>query len=117
MMFESPLYNLLIPHTIRFKVVHRQDASEEKYLRALRKIRNGKCGADTTRTLKAFNRKTDDPNDEAVHLYYTNLNVETHNASRLAQMPEDHAEFIANEFGDIRGMNCPAQKRAFAYIT
>ena len=111
-MESDTFFESLFPRTVQLTVVHRQNPEESRLLGILRRIRVGKCERETSRDIQNLHRPIED-NEDTVHLYFTNLLVDAHNMSRLADLPGERVPFDATDSNDIRGISCPAPEVAY----
>lgn len=106
-MYLSHLFPCLFPHTIELTIVHRQNEREVIYRNILQQLRFGRCDNETVEDILSLEREIGDQ-DNAIHLYFTNLLVDAHNVSRLDLLPGDRESFTATDTGNLQGLDCPA---------
>lgn len=70
----------------------------------------GRCDLATSRGMLHLKRelKDIDETDKIVHLYFTNLLVNAHNAQCLDYLPGEMETFNAIDAGSVQGNQCPA---------
>lgn len=67
----------------------------------------GGCDNETVRDITDLRQELND-SENAIHLYFTNLMVDTRNNSCLDLLEGERVSFTATSTGDIRGLDCPA---------
>lgn len=111
-MFKSPLYRMLIPHTIRLSVLQRLGAGEGRFKDFLREVRQGRCSPGAAQWVLQFLTRALPDQSNAVHLYFSNLVVNCHNACSLASLQGQTERFYAQDTGNVSGLKCPAPETA-----
>ena len=106
--FESEIFKKIFPHKINLTCVHRQ--KELDFIRAINDVCEGNPNARTHQLLLTLKRPIDDDNDN-LHIFGTNYEVDFYNYMKLQQMAGVEQLFTSEDCGDkIRSKQIGANK-------
>lgn len=109
-MFKSPLFRYVVPHTVRLSVLKRLNLGEDAFQNVLSELRNGRCSAATAQWVCDNLQRA--VTGQTVHLHFTNILVDGHNAIALASQPGKNSTFTAVDTGKTHGLKCHAPEKA-----
>ena len=109
-LFESPLVKA-IPHRLELTTILRRNADNRDFIACLKEIRNRRCGEKSLEFISSLSRDlSEELMEGAVHIFFKRLPVQIFNLNILFSLPGVLVMFEASNEGDVRGIQCPADR-------